>query len=100
MPKSTVSVNHSLGQERAIELLKRFLPRIRDKFQGQVSDLEESWTDNVLNFSFKTFGFKIEGKMDVAEDSVKLEQNLPLAAMMFKGKVEEAIRTELGKLLA
>lgn len=100
MPKSTVSVNHSLGQERAVELLKRFLPRLRDKFQGQVSDLEEAWTDNILNFSFKTFGFKIEGKMDVAEDNVKLEQNLPLAAMMFKGKVEDSIRTELGKLLS
>lgn len=100
MPKSTVSVNHSLGQEKATELLKQFLPKLREKFQGQVSDLEEAWNGNTLNFSFKTFGFKINGKMNVAEDNVKLEQDLPLAAMMFKGKVEEAIRTEMGKLLA
>ena len=100
MPKSTVSVNHSLGKDRALEILKEFLPKLRDKFEGQVSDLEEAWEGSKLNFSFKTFGFKINGNMDVEDDQVKLEQNLPLAAMMFKGKVEEAVRGELNKLLS
>lgn len=99
MPKSTISVNHGLGQERAVELLKQFLPKLRDKFQGQVSDLQEAWNHNILDFSFKTFGFKIDGKLDVAEDNVKLEQNLPLAAMMFKAKIEESVRAELQRLL-
>ena len=100
MPKSTVSVDHSLGKDRALELLKQFLPKLREKFQGQVTDLEETWEGSKLNFSFKTFGFKIKGLMDVAEDKVKLEQDLPIAAMMFKGKVEDAIRGELNKLLS
>ena len=99
MPKSTVSVNHSLGQERAVELLKQFLPKLRDKFQGQVSDLEEAWNGNVLNFSFKTFGFKINGNLAVEPGDVKLTANIPFAAMMFKGKIEQTVREELTKVL-
>jgi len=99
MPKSTITVAHTLGEQEAVARLQQFLEKVRDKFQGQVSDLEESWQGAVLNFAFKTFGFKIKGNMEVKEGEVTLQQDLPIAAMMFKGKIEEQIRHELTKLL-
>ena len=100
MPKTALTVPHGLGQDAAIERLKNFIPRIKHAFADKVSDLEESWEANVLSFSFKTFGMSIKGKMAVEEEKVDFNGELPFAAMMFKGKIEDSIRTELDKLLA
>jgi hypothetical protein len=100
MPKFSVDVPHQLGQEEAKSRVQGLLQRVKDKYQSQVSDLEESWTDNVLTFEFKTYGFKIGGKLTAVADSVKIDGDLPIAAMMFKGRIEQTIRDELVKRLA
>ena len=100
MPKMAVEVPHSLGLEEALKRVNDFLPKVREHFKGQVSNLEESWVGNVLNYSFSTFGFGVKGKMAVEENAVKIDQDLPFAAMMFKGKIEESLRKELQNLLA
>ncbi|MEX2186778.1 MAG: polyhydroxyalkanoic acid system family protein [Pirellulales bacterium] len=100
MPKFSVEVPHQLGQDEAIGRVQGLLQRVKDKYQSQVSDLEESWADNVLAFKFKTYGFKIGGKLTAAQDNVKIDGDLPIAAMMFKGRIEQTIRDELAKRLA
>jgi hypothetical protein len=99
MPKLSLSVPHPLSQQDATTRLQGFLTKIKDKFQDQVSNLEESWTDNVLSFGFSTFGFKIKGTAAVNEHDVKVDADLPFAAMMFKGRVEQEIRNSLDRLL-
>jgi putative polyhydroxyalkanoate system protein len=100
MPKMSVSVPHALGQEVAAERLKGFLGKIKEKYQSQVSNLEESWAGNTLNFGFTTFGFPIKGAVAVDQSDVKLDGEIPFAAMMFKGKIEQEIKDQLNKLLA
>jgi len=100
MPKSQITVQHQLDQQEAINRLKNFMEQIGAKFQGQVSEMEQSWSDNVMSFAFKTFGMKIDGTMAVDDNQVTVDQNLPLAAMMAKGKIEGAIREELQKILS
>ncbi len=100
MPKMSVTVPHALGQEGAIEKLKSFVPKIKERYQGQVSNLEENWAGNVLNFGFTTFGFPIKGALTVEPSDVKLDGDLPFAAMMFKGKIEQEFKESLVKLLA
>jgi len=100
MPKMSVTVPHSLGLEQAVEKLKGFVPKIKEKYQGQVSNLEENWADNTLNFGFTTFGFPIKGAIAVEPSEVKLDGDLPFAAMMFKGKIEQEFKDALARLLA
>ena len=100
MPKIQVNQAHTLGQEQAIARLQQFLPKLKDRFQDKVSDLQESWQGPNLDFSFKAMGFKIAGKLAVTDSDVKLQQDLPLAAMLFKGKIEEQIREQLNRLLS
>lgn len=100
MPRFSVEVPHSLTQEEAVGRVQGLLQRVKDKYQGQVSELEESWTDNVLAFKFKTYGFKIGGTLTAAASNVKIDGDLPIAAMMFKGRIEQTIRDELAKRLA
>jgi Putative polyhydroxyalkanoic acid system protein (PHA_gran_rgn) len=97
MPNFNLDVPHSLGRDAAIERLKTFMDKVRHR--DDVSDLEESWNENVQSFSFKTYGFKIEGAATVEEDRVKLDGKLPLAAAPFRGKIEGSIREGLEKTL-
>jgi hypothetical protein len=97
MPNFNLDVPHSLGRDAAIERLKTFMDKVRHR--DDVSDLEETWNENVQSFSFKTYGFKIEGAATVEEDRVKLDGKLPLAAAPFRGKIEGSIREGLEKTL-
>jgi hypothetical protein len=99
MPSIAMTIPHALGQEQAIERLQRFLARVKEKYQDKVSNLSEEWVGNQLNYSFSTFGFNIKGEMTVGPDDVKVNGGLPFAAVMFKGQIEQTIRSELERLL-
>jgi hypothetical protein len=99
MPSLKISVPHNLGQEEATMRLKGFLTKVRERYQNQVSDLEETWTDNRLDFAFKTYGFHIKGRIVVEPAEVQFEGQLPFAAMMFKGKIEQTLRDEITRVL-
>ena len=100
MPSLAMSIPNPLGQQQAAERLKSFLGRLKERHQDKVSNLEESWPDDHhLNYSFTTYGFSIKGDLAIESDAVKMNANLPFAAMMFKSKIEQAIRDELTRLL-
>lgn len=99
MPKLSLSVPHTLSQQEATARLKGFLERIRSRYADQVSDLQENWGENSGTFGFKTYGFNIKGSLAVEPSEVRVEGDLPFAAMMFKGKVEQTLRENLERLL-
>lgn len=100
MPKLTVAVPHSLDPQEVTKRLQGFLERVRSRYGDQVSDLQESWGENSGNFSFKTYGFNVKGNIAVEPGEVKVEGDLPFAAMMFKGRVEQTLRENLERLMS
>ncbi len=101
MPGFKVEVPHSLGQEEAASRVKSLLEHLRGRFEGQVKDMQQIWTDDdVMQFSFKTAGLVIKGEMDVQPNSVLVHGDLPFAAMLFKGRIESSIKEELEKCLS
>ena len=72
----------------------------RDEIEEHVTNLEADWTDDELAYSFSTFGFNINGNLVVDEGCAKVAANVPLPALMFRGRIEKLIQDELGKLLA
>lgn len=100
MPKFNVHVPHTLSQQEATERLDRFVDVLRDKFQDSVSELEQSWEGNTLKFGFKSYGIPLSGKIDVSDSALDVDGDLPFTAMMFKGKIESAIREQLTRLVS
>ena len=100
MPQFATEVPHQLGQAGAVEKLKGFLDQVRERYAKEISEIEGNWSDNVLSYTLTTFGIKIDGTLTVEEESVKMEGNLPFAAMMFKGKISNSIRVALEKAVA
>jgi hypothetical protein len=97
MPNFHMIIPHNLGRDAAVARLQQFINKVRNR--SDVNDLQESWVDNVLRFSFKTFGLLVEGSTTVEEDRVHMEGKLPLAAAPFRGRIEGSIREELEKIL-
>ena len=99
MPKLTVAVEHSLTREEAVSRLQGFLSVIKERYQDKINNLEENWETHSGSFSFSVMGFSTSGTVLVEANEVKIDGKLPLAAMMFKGMVEQQIREQLVRIL-
>lgn len=100
MPTFRTEVPHQLGQQQAVERLKQFLNQAQEEYKDLVTNLQGSWAENVLTFSLQTYGFQIDGTLTVGEDSAFLAGQLPLAAGMFRGKIEQSLASTLRRELA
>jgi putative polyhydroxyalkanoic acid system protein len=100
MPALKMNFPHQLGQSTAQQRLQGLLEKVKSRYGDQISNLRESWVDNVLDFGFTTYGFAINGKVFVEDNDVRLDGQIPFAAMMFKGKIEQGLREQMTKLLA
>lgn len=100
MPKLSITIPHELGKEQAADRLNKFIDGLHDDYGSQVSDLHQAWQDSSLDFGFRAFGMAVKGQIAVGEKQLDLKGDLPMAAMVLKGKIESAIRDELTKLLA
>ena len=61
------------------------------------------WTSNGRTtpyLRFKAMGFKVGGTLAVEDTAANLDIDLPLAAMMVKGMIEQRVRQEIGTVLA
>ena len=100
MARIAMEVPHTLGKEKAASQLKEQLENRRDEIEQHVTNLKADWADDELAYSFSTFGFKVDGTLVVDDGCVKVGANVPLPAMMFRGRIEQLLQDELGKLLA
>jgi hypothetical protein len=100
MPSFNTEVEHQLGQEEATQRLKNLLEQVREQYSDFVTELHGDWADNVLTFSLITYGFKIDGTLTVEDKLARLNGQLPFAATIFRGKIEQSITSELRRELS
>jgi len=100
MPSYHVSVPHQLGREVARNRLEQFLEGVQHEYAAYISNVQGAWAGDQLQFSFTATGLAIRGTMQVEESAVQVSGPLPLAAALFRGRIEQTIRDELQKLLA
>ncbi len=100
MPQLTIEVPHALGRAEAVRRLKDRLDAAREAYQGLVNDFEEEWSDQGLCFNFRAAGMKASGTMDVVDDAVRIHAEVPWAAIMMRGAIEQRLGEEMRKVLA
>jgi putative polyhydroxyalkanoate system protein len=100
MSQLTMETSHNLGRDEAARRLKEKFGAVRQRYASHVNDLKETWVDHTLSFGFKAMGMGVTGTVYVEDASVRLDAQLPMAAMLFKGSIERQIRQELDGLLA
>ena len=100
MPNVKVSVPFQIQQDEALNRVKARLTEIKSQYGNMVSNLTENWNGYVGTFSGSARGFSVSGTVTVDPSVATVEFGLPLAAVIFRGKIEAAIRDELTILLA
>ena len=95
----SVAVPHGLGREAALVRVQQFLEDIRQTYGQDLSDVRGHWHGHRLDFGFRAKGLGVHGTLVVEEAEVHVAGPLPLAAMFFRGRIEQQIRQELEKLL-
>ena len=93
-----VSIPHQLGKEEAKRRLQGGLGKLRTSFGTSVSAVEENWTNDHLDFRWGVLGQTVAGGLDVNDDHVRLEIQLPWMLAMIAEKAKSLIQTQ-GKLL-
>ncbi len=92
-----VSIPHRLGREEATRRLKTGLTRAVSSVPVLKVD-EERWEGDRMIFRVRALGQAASGHLDVADDHVRLEVNLPWLLQRFAEVAQVAIRNS-GRLL-
>ncbi len=99
MPKLTLDVNHNLGLEEATRRLKEKFSAALAEHRGAVSNFREEWIDHTFNFAFSVMGMAVSGAVAVEPCQVRLNAQIPLAASLFRGTIEQRLREEVASIL-
>ena len=99
MPQLSIDLPHTLGQDEAARRLKERFDFATEMYRSQLKDLDHRWDDHTFSFGFHAMGMKVAGTLAVEPANVKLNVDLPFAAMLFKKAIEERVRHEVGRML-
>ncbi len=94
-----VSIPHQLGKAEAERRLKAGFASLRSGFAQALSVQEENWTGDRLSFAVGVLGQTATGNIDVADDHVRLEVQLPGFLGRFAEKAAGLIRTKTTLML-
>jgi len=100
MPSLRVTVPHSLGREEALRRLRGESEAVKSAFGDRVTNVVERGDEDGLSFGFSVMGMAVEGNVAVDQAEVATTAKVPLAAMMFKGLIEQRLRERLSAVLA
>ncbi len=93
-----VVIPHQLGRDGARHRLEAGIGSLKAKFGDKVTSIDERWTGDHLDVDVKALGQSVSGGLDVAEDHVRVEVQLPWMLAMIAEKAKGYIEKE-GQLL-
>lgn len=92
-----VSIPHRIGREEAVRRLKTGLGRAAASIPV-IQVEEESWIGDTMNFRIRALGQTATGRVDVADDQVRVEVVLPWLLQRFAEMAQATIKKR-GQLL-
>jgi len=96
-----VAIPHELGREEVRRRLKSNSQSIADAVPGGMAEVTTSWpTEDRMTMAIKAMGQDLNGHIDIADNEVVFEIELPAALGFIKPMVEGAIRQQGQKLVA
>lgn len=89
----TVEIPHRLTKLEARQRLAGGLQRVHEQVAGRAVNVEQEWSGDHLDFKAGMMGQTISGRLDVEDNVVKLELDLPwlLASLAttIKGRLQK-----------
>jgi hypothetical protein len=93
-----VTIPHRLGKQEAARRLRGGLDAARSRYSHLLQVQEETWAGDSLTLRVSALGQSANGVIDVAEDHLRLEVQLPWLLARLGETIKGAVRRE-GTLL-
>jgi hypothetical protein len=94
-----VSIPHRLGREEAARRIKSGLANARENYSAFMNIQQETWSGDRLDFNLSVLGQSAAGRIDFADDNVRVEVTLPWLLAKIAEKITPAIRKETTLML-
>jgi hypothetical protein len=73
----SITIPHKLGKAAAKARIQSGFGEMRKQMGSGISAFTEEWADDRLSFSGRTLGQTLSGRLDVLEEAVRIEIDLP-----------------------
>jgi hypothetical protein len=90
----SVSIPHHLGKEEALRRIKEGIGSARTTFASVLAVQEETWIGDTLDFRVSALAQRMAGTIQVSENYVKLDVELPWLLAKLAKVITPAIRKE------
>jgi len=95
-----VSIPHRLGRQEARRRLDRGIGRLRPELGALVNGLDYSWEGDTLNFNASAMWQTITGRIEVLNDALRIEIDLPWIMSLLSDTIAAQVRGRGTALLA
>jgi hypothetical protein len=93
-----VTIPHRLGRQEAVRRLKSGFGNVRSSFGQSFVVVKDEWAGDHLDFRASLLGQTATGSVDVADDHVRLEVQLPWVLALLADKAKALVKRE-GQLM-
>ena len=88
-----IDIPHKLGREEAKRRLKNRIGELASHIPGGAADVRSSWpTEDRMELSVDAMGQHVATVLDVEENIIRLQLQLPAMLSFMSGAIEKAIR--------
>ena len=93
-----VTIPHRLGKDEAKRRLQTGLSNVRSHVSDSFVMLKDAWAGDHLDFQASLLGQSTTGSVDVADDHVRLEVQLPWVLAVLANKAKALVKRQ-GQLM-
>lgn len=89
-----VTIPHQHGKAEATRRLRDGMGQLKSQFGDKLASIDQRWEGDRMSFSVGAMGQTVTGHVDVMEDSVRVEVNLPWLLSMVADKAKAMIQKQ------
>jgi hypothetical protein len=96
-----VNVPHNLGREEARRRIENGFGQLQQQLTGGMGmvSCQQRWEANRLHFEASALGQKMSGRLDVKDDALSIEVDLPEILAALADRIAGKLKETSGKLL-
>ena len=89
-----VSIPHNLGKAEALRRLHGGMSSLKSQFGDKIASIDESWTGDRMDFRVGAMGQNVSGNVQVMDEQVRVEVQLPWILAMVAEKAKSFIQKQ------
>jgi len=89
-----VSIPHNLGRTEAQRRLQGGMSGLKSQFGDKIASIDESWTGDRMDFRVAAMGQNVSGNVQVMDEQVRVELQLPWILAMIAEKAKSFIQKQ------